>query len=142
MFFFVRIKWYFFNYNSMSKIENLIQTLIKGLSDKPTCVNNFWWNGYSKSMNSTYTENYKRIGKKVKYMKVGKRYSLLETISEHYHRYECLSYFWYFFFLWALFLTCFMWLMTIVLYIINVHHEWTLDFHLRLNTMILADNLH
>jgi len=25
----------------MSKIENLIQTLIKGLSDKPTCVNNF-----------------------------------------------------------------------------------------------------
>ena len=50
----------------MSKTENFIQTLIKGLSDKPNCVNNFLWLEYSKTMNSTYTENYKRIEKNSK----------------------------------------------------------------------------
>ena len=46
------------------------------------------------------------------------------------------------FFLMSHFLPCFMSLMTIALYIIIVHHELTLDFCLRFNTMILVDSLH
>ena len=41
------------------------------------------------------------------------------------------------------FITCSLWLMRIdICYTSYVHQEWTLDSRLRLNTMILADNLH
>ena len=56
--------------------------------------------------------------------------------AAHHHRYKCLLPI-------NVFITCSLPLMTIDIYYTNcVHYEWTLDSRLRLNAMILADNLH